>query len=88
MPEEAREHPGRRRRDEVNTSEKCPFDPTTVHGAIGMFHCRWCGEMLVAGMPHPDYHLMNDPNWEGWAELERSNARQSDMEDDTIDVGF
>ena len=31
---------------------KCTFDPTTVHGAIGMFHCPECGDMQLAGLPH------------------------------------
>lgn len=32
----------------------CDFDPETLKGQpIGMFHCPQCGEMVVAGMPHP-----------------------------------
>ena len=27
---------------------------------IGMFFCPICGEMVVAGMPHPDYSLLNE----------------------------
>ena len=39
---------------------KCSYDPTPLIGlAVGMFHCPECGEMLVAGMPHPDYSLLN-----------------------------
>lgn len=34
---------------------KCPFTPETVEGPIGMFHCPECGEMVLAGYPHPDY---------------------------------
>lgn len=36
----------------------CRFDPMALQyiGApIGMFHCPLCGEMVLAGMPHPDY---------------------------------
>jgi len=37
---------------------KCSYDPEILKGQpIGMFHCPECGEMVVAGMPHPDYDL-------------------------------
>ncbi len=26
-----------------------------IGAPIGMFHCPLCGEMVLAGMPHPDY---------------------------------
>ncbi len=32
--------------------DPCTFDPKTVHGPIGMFHCPECGEMQMAGMEH------------------------------------
>lgn len=36
---------------------KCDYDPTPLLGQpIGMFHCPKCGEMVLAGMEHPDYH--------------------------------
>jgi len=32
----------------------CPFDPILYLGQpIGMFHCPICGEMVIAGLPHP-----------------------------------
>jgi len=37
---------------------KCTFDPTAdiyKNAPIGMFHCPECGEMVLAGMPHPDW---------------------------------
>ena len=37
---------------------KCTFDPTSdiyKNAPIGMFHCPECGEMVVAGLPHPDW---------------------------------
>jgi len=35
---------------------KCTYDPKILKGKpIGMFHCPECGEMVVAGMDHPDY---------------------------------
>lgn len=34
---------------------KCNYDPTKLLGQpIGMFHCPDCGEMIVAGIPHPE----------------------------------
>lgn len=39
---------------------KCEFDPTLHKDQpIGMFHCPKCGQMVVAGMAHPDYELLN-----------------------------
>jgi hypothetical protein len=36
--------------------KKCEFDPRSLAGMpIGMFHCPECGEMVVAGLQHPDY---------------------------------
>jgi len=41
---------------------KCPFDPTEYKDVpIGMFHCPICGEMVIAGIPHPDYSLLDEP---------------------------
>jgi len=41
---------------------KCQYDPSVVHGPIGMFHCPECGEMVVVGMPHPDYDHEYNPD--------------------------
>lgn len=33
-----------------------PWEPQQMTGVpLGQYHCRWCGEMVVAGLPHPDY---------------------------------
>lgn len=43
-------------------SQKCPYDPSMLIGVpLGMFHCPECGEMVVAGMAHPDYSLIEEP---------------------------
>lgn len=35
-------------------ADQCPFEPEHMIGVpIGMFHCEVCGEMVVAGFPHP-----------------------------------
>jgi len=35
---------------------KCPFNPIIyLNKPIGMFHCPWCGEMILAGIPHINY---------------------------------
>lgn len=41
----------------------CSYDPKEMAGEpIGMFHCPECGEMVVAGMDHPDYSLLDGDN--------------------------
>ncbi|MGE0131865.1 MAG: hypothetical protein AB7U82_27595 [Blastocatellales bacterium] len=38
----------------------CSFDPVQLLGQpIGMLHCPECGEMIVAGMPHLDYSILD-----------------------------
>jgi len=38
---------------------RCDYDPVPMKGLpIGMFHCPECGEMIIAGLPHPDYDLI------------------------------
>jgi hypothetical protein len=39
----------------------CTFDPTEYEGT-GMFHCPVCGEMVIAGITHPDYSMLDDIN--------------------------
>jgi len=39
---------------------KCIHDPTKIEGAIGQYHCPGCGEMVIAGIPHLDYDLLNN----------------------------
>src|SRR5437870_4613097 len=34
---------------------KCPHNPKETTGPIGMYHCPDCGDMVLAGMDHPDY---------------------------------
>lgn len=38
--------------------ERCPWpwEPQQlVNMPIGMYHCPYCGAMVIAGVPHPDY---------------------------------
>lgn len=40
--------------------ERCPWpwDPQQLAGvAMGMYHCRYCGAMCCAGLPHPTYEI-------------------------------
>jgi hypothetical protein len=40
--------------DALIAADQCPFEPERLPKApIGMFHCYLCGEMVVAGVPHP-----------------------------------
>jgi len=42
--------------DQLIKEDKCPFEPEHLIGLpLGMFHCDCCGEMVVAGVPHPRY---------------------------------
>lgn len=39
-----------------------PWEPQQLKGVpMGMYHCPYCDEMCVAGMPHPDYADADDP---------------------------
>jgi hypothetical protein len=39
---------------------KCAHDPREMNGQpIGMYHCPECGEMVIAGYPHPDYDSLS-----------------------------
>ena len=38
----------------------CEHDPRETTGPIGMYHCPDCGEMVVAGMEHPNYLLLEN----------------------------
>ena len=40
--------------DKLIKENKCPFKPELMKNVpIGMFHCKVCGEMVIAGCPHP-----------------------------------
>jgi len=35
---------------------KCPFNPIIYRNSpIGMFHCPWCNQMVMAGEEHLEY---------------------------------
>jgi hypothetical protein len=59
-----------------------PWDPQQLVGApLGQYRCRYCGSMVVAGIPHPDYReVARFGDAEQDAELQqlrdRFNARQ------------
>ncbi len=41
--------------DKLLKEDECPFQPELIpkQVPIGMHHCPVCGEMVVAGIPHP-----------------------------------
>lgn len=42
-----------------------PWEPQQLGGQpIGMYHCPYCGEIVVAGLLHTDYR--NLVEWERW----------------------
>jgi len=41
--------------------EPCQYDPRELIGQpIGMFHCPLCLEVVVAGLPHPEWHKLDE----------------------------
>ena len=41
--------------------KQCPYDPQIyVNQPIGMFHCPYCGEMQLAGLPHLPFQIEVD----------------------------
>ncbi len=40
--------------------KQCSHDPRETTGPIGMYHCPECGKMVVAGMEHPNYSLLDE----------------------------
>ena len=52
----------------------CTYDPIPLLGAaIGMFHCPVCGEMVLAGMAHPDYSNIDADYAAYMAEQDKKN---------------
>lgn len=42
-------------------ADTCGFDPTTLAGQpMGMLHCPECGQMVLAGLPHLDWSVLDD----------------------------
>lgn len=56
---------------------QCTYDPTSDIG--GMFHCPECGEMVVAGAPHPDYSLLAIPEMSPDEEVEAAIIHLLDL---------
>ena len=50
---------------------KCSHDPKETKGPIGMYHCPECGEMVVAGIDHPN-----------WEKEEEDEEQMTDKFDD------
>lgn len=53
--------------------QRCAFDPilNVDRKPVGMFHCPDCGQMVVAGVPHPDYSILDNLTNEEVSENER-----------------
>lgn len=66
--------------------ERCPWpwEPQQVAGPIGMFHCSYCGEMVMAGQPHTDYA---DIDWDAMNAEEDKYRAEHPFEDDIPDFG-
>ena len=45
----------------ADRSKPCPFDPTALYAeAFSELTCPVCGEMIVAGIAHPAYWLVDE----------------------------
>jgi hypothetical protein len=68
-------------------AEACPFDPTQEPWChLGQFHCELCGEMILGGIPHLDYSIMDDPDW--WELASKPPVTPVGPEEDNEDIGF
>jgi hypothetical protein len=61
---------------------KCTFDTMSfVDMPLGMFHCPVCGNMVVAGVPHPDWdrldELLEMENWEAEPQVDQNKKPDS-----------
>jgi hypothetical protein len=63
----------------------CSYDPREIPSGspIGMFHCEVCGEVVIAGLPHPDYSEEHKFEEEHKEEIEE---RFRNYEGDVIDL--
>lgn len=54
----------------------CDFDPVPYKGQpIGMFHCPYCGEMVLAGLPHPNEFFTLDDDLDRALSLVKGNEK-------------
>ena len=42
----------------------CTHDSKKTEGAIGMYHCPECGNLVMAGLSHLDYDILDNLNEE------------------------
>lgn len=67
------------------TGNSCDFDPTQEpYASLGQFHCPSCGKIILGGIPHLDWSIMDDPDW--WELSLKPPATTSEDEDES--VGF
>jgi hypothetical protein len=61
--------------------EPCPWpwDPQQLVGVpLGQYHCPFCGEMVLAGMPHLDYRICRHCGTEVYFDLKRRVWKHSE----------
>lgn len=58
----------------------CPEDPRRLTGEpIGMYHCPWCGMMVLAGLPHPDPDDVMPDLWASEFDHARTPDKRRDL---------
>ena len=61
---------------ELILDDACPYEPDRDGPTpMGMYHCPLCGEMVLAGCPHP-----KQPSEEDWEELRKLSQEVDDEE--------
>jgi hypothetical protein len=60
----------------TQTGNVCPWpwEPQQLTGVpLGQYHCGYCGEMVVAGVPHPDYGNSGDDSGDSFSQTFSQN---------------
>lgn len=69
--------------DALIKEDKCPYEPERDENTpIGMYHCPICGEMVLAGVPHP--RKPTTPYTDEWPEWDNGSDAFS-MDDSYLD---
>lgn len=62
-------------RNEMGEVCPWPWGPQQLAGApLGQYHCEFCGAMVCAGVPHPDYTGLDEQLQAYFEEEERREA--------------
>jgi hypothetical protein len=65
---------------------KCEHDPKLAEGPIGMYHCPECGDMVIAGIDHPDMEKYEE-EYKKYCDLEYQRLKDHlrSLQDDGVE---